>query len=82
VVSRPESNQCQEETEAGQQQEEPRTANATESKDDNFLEEIEGHPQDRRQHVYVCCQRGDHFICHKEIPTEDKTRLSWRRSGL
>jgi hypothetical protein len=48
VVSRPESSQHQEETEAGQQQEEPKTANATESEDDDVLEEIEGHPQDGR----------------------------------
>jgi hypothetical protein len=73
AVARPESSQRQEETEAGQQQEEPRTANVTESNDD-VLEEIEGHPQDRRQHVYVCHQRGDHYICHEEIPTADETR--------
>jgi hypothetical protein len=74
VVSRPESSQQQEETEAGQQQEEPRTGDATESEDDDVLEEIEGHRKDGRQHVYVCRQRGYHFICHKEIPTADETR--------
>jgi hypothetical protein len=73
VVARPESSQRQEETEAGQQQEEPRTTNAAES-DDDVLEEIEGHPQDGRQHVYVCCQCVDHYICHEEIPTADETR--------
>jgi hypothetical protein len=74
VVSRPESSQRQEETEAGQQQEETRTADATKFEDDDILEEIEGHPKDERQHVYVCHQRGDHFICHEEIPTADETR--------
>jgi hypothetical protein len=74
VVTRPESSRRQEETEASQQQEEPRTADAAESEDDDVLEEIEGHPKDGRQHVYVCRQRGDHFICHEEIPTADETR--------
>jgi hypothetical protein len=74
VVSRPKSSQRQEETKASQQQEEPRTANATESEDDDILEEIEGHPQDGRQHVYICHQRGDHLIYHEEIPMEDETR--------
>jgi hypothetical protein len=74
VVSRPESSQRQEETKAGQQQEEPRTADAVESEDDDVLEEIEVHPNNRRQHVYVCRQRGDHFIYHEEIPIADETR--------
>jgi hypothetical protein len=74
VVSRPESSHQQEETKAGQQQEEPRTADAIEFKDDDVLKEIEGYPKDGRQHVYVCGQRGDHFICHEEIPTADETR--------
>jgi hypothetical protein len=73
VVSKPESSQRQEEAGAGQQQEGNKTTDATES-DDDVLEEIEGHPQDGRQHVYVCRQRGDHFIFHEEIPIEDETR--------
>jgi hypothetical protein len=73
VVSRPESSQRQEETEAGEQREEPRTANTTESEDDDVLEEIEGHSKDGHQHMYVCHQRGDHFISHEEIPTADET---------
>jgi hypothetical protein len=44
AVSRPESRQQQEETEASQRQEEPRTADVAESEDDDILEEIEGHP--------------------------------------
>jgi hypothetical protein len=75
VVTRPESSQRQEETGTGQQQEDPRTAADTaESKDDDILEEIEGHPKDGRQHVYVCHQCGDHFICHEEIFTANETR--------
>jgi hypothetical protein len=42
----PESSRRQEKIEASQRQEEPRTADATEFKDDNVLEEIEGHPKD------------------------------------
>jgi hypothetical protein len=45
-----------------------------ESEDDDVLEEIKGHPKDGCQHVYVCRQRGDHFICHEEIPMDDETR--------
>jgi uncharacterized protein YbaR (Trm112 family) len=74
VVSRLESSQRQEETEAGQQQEEPKTVDATKFEDDDILEEIKGHPKYRRQHVYVCRQRGNHFICHEEIPMADEMR--------
>jgi len=41
--------------------EETRTAS------DDEVEEIQGRPQDGRQHVYVWCQRGDHFIGHEEL---------------
>jgi hypothetical protein len=68
------SSQRQEETEAGQQQEQPKTTEATGSEDDDILEEIQGYPQDDRQHIYVCHQCGDHYICHEEIPTDDETR--------
>jgi hypothetical protein len=47
---------------------------AAESEDDDVLEEIEGHPKDGRQHVYVYHQRGDHFVYHEEIPTADEMR--------
>jgi hypothetical protein len=82
VLSRPEcsrgyadagASQRQEEAETSQQQEQPRTTHAAES-DDDVLEEIQGHLQDEHQHVYVCSQRGDHYICHEEIPTVDETR--------
>jgi hypothetical protein len=71
---RPESSQRQEGTEAGEQREEPRIAEAAESEDNDVLEEIQGHPKDGCQHVYVCRQHGDHFIYHEEIPTVDETR--------
>jgi hypothetical protein len=29
------------------------------------VEEIQGHPQDGRQHVYICHERGDHYVCHE-----------------
>jgi rubrerythrin len=74
VMLRPESNQRQEGAEAGEQQEEPGNAKAVESEDDDVLEEIQGHPKDGRQHVYICRQCGDHFICHEEIPMADETR--------
>jgi hypothetical protein len=73
-MSRPESSQRQEGTEADEQREKPRTAKAIKSEDDDILEEIEEYPKDGCQHVYVCRQRGDHFICHEEIPTADETR--------
>ena len=40
------------------------------------MEEIQGHPQDGRQHVYVSRQRGDHFISHEELAeTEEVARV-------
>jgi hypothetical protein len=49
-----------------QEQEQASADQAAES-DDNVIEEIQGHPQDGWQHVYVCLRCGDHFICHEEI---------------
>ena len=31
------------------------------------VEEIQGHPRDGRQHIYVWRQRGDHWAGHEEI---------------
>ena len=43
---------------------------------DDEVEEIQGRPQDGRQHVYVWRQRGDHFIGHEELAeTEEPTRV-------
>jgi hypothetical protein len=42
--------------------------------DYEVIEEIQGHPQDRRQHVYVCRGRGDHYVCHEEISIDKETQ--------
>jgi len=43
---------------------------------DDEVEEIQGRPQDGRQHVYVWRQRGDHFIGHEELAeTEEAARV-------
>jgi hypothetical protein len=55
----------QEQRQAGAEQ-------ATES-DDDVVEEIQGHPQDGRQHVYFCHGRGDHYIYHEEISIDEVT---------
>jgi hypothetical protein len=49
-----------------QEQRQADAKQATES-DDNVIEEIQGHPQDGRQHVYVCRGCGDHYVYHEEI---------------
>jgi hypothetical protein len=41
--------------------------------DDDVVEEIQGHPQDGRQHIYICRERGDHYVCHKEISIDEET---------
>jgi hypothetical protein len=46
-----ESSRQRKEAEAGHQQEQPKTAEAAESDDDDVIEEIQGLPQDGRQHV-------------------------------
>jgi hypothetical protein len=45
---------------------------AAESNDD-VIEEIQGHPQDGRQHIYVCREHGDHYVCHEEISIDEET---------
>jgi hypothetical protein len=40
--------------------------------DDDVIEEILGHPQDGRQHVYVYRERGDHYVCHEEISIDEE----------
>jgi len=48
----------------------------TQAASDDEVEEIEGHPRDGRQHVYVWRQRGDHFIGHEELAeTEEAARV-------
>jgi len=38
------------------------------------VEEVLGHPQDKRQHVYVSCWRNDQWVVHKEIPEVKETK--------
>jgi len=48
----------------------------TQAASDNEVEEIQGRPQDGRQHVYVWRQHGDHFIGHEELAeTEEAARV-------
>jgi len=48
----------------------------TRAASDDDVEEIQGRPRDGRQHVYVWCQHGDHFIGHEELAeTEEATRV-------
>ena len=50
--------------------EETRTAS------DDDVEEIQGHPRDGHQHVYVWRQCGDHFVGHEELAeTEEAARV-------
>ena len=54
------------------------TAGAKEAQtaSDDEVEEIQGRPQDGRQHVYVWRQHGDHFIGHEELAeTEEASRV-------
>ena len=37
------------------------------------VEEVLGHPQDRRQHVYVSRYRNDGWVMHEEIPEVKET---------
>ena len=43
-----------------------------EAKEDE-VEEILGHPQDKRQHVYVSRRRNDEWVMHEEIPEVEET---------
>jgi len=48
----------------------------TRTTSDDEVGEIQGRPQDGRQHVYVWRQRGDHFIGHEELAeTEEAARV-------
>jgi len=43
---------------------------------DDDVEEVQSHPRDGRQHVYVWRQRGDRFIGHEELAeTEEAARV-------
>ena len=38
------------------------------------VEEVLGHPQDKRQHVYVSHWRNDQWVVHEEIPEVEETK--------
>ena len=38
------------------------------------VEEVLGHPQDKRQHVYVSRWRNDQWVIHEEIPEFKETK--------
>jgi hypothetical protein len=51
--------------------------------DDNVIEEIQWHPQYGWQHVYICRERGDHYVCHEEISIDEETkRVEWAARRL
>jgi hypothetical protein len=41
--------------------------------DDDIIEEIQGHPQDERQHICICLESGDHYVYHEEISIDEET---------
>ena len=41
--------------------------------EEDEVEEVLGHPQDRRQHVYVSRYRNDEWVMHEEIPEVEET---------
>jgi hypothetical protein len=55
------------------QEQEQASADQTAESDDDIIDEIQGHPQDGRQHVYVCRGCGDHYVCHEEISIDKET---------
>ena len=38
------------------------------------VEEVLGHPQDKRQHVFVSRWRNDQWVIHEEIPKVEETK--------
>ena len=45
-----------------------------EEAEEDEVEEVLGHPQDRRQHVYVSRWRNDQWVVHEEIPEVEETK--------
>ena len=41
--------------------------------EEDKVEEVLGHPQDKRQHVYVSRWRNDEWVMHEEIPEVEET---------
>ena len=38
------------------------------------VEEVLGHPQDKRQHMYVSHWRNNQWVVHEEIPKVEETK--------
>jgi hypothetical protein len=55
-----------------QEQRQASAEQAAES-DDDVVEKIQGHPQDGHQHIYVCHERGEHYVYHEEISIDEET---------
>jgi hypothetical protein len=59
-------------TELNKEQKQASAEQVVESEDD-IVEEIQGHPQDGRQHVYVYRECGDYYVCHEDISIDKET---------
>ena len=45
-----------------------------EEPEEDEVEEVLGHPQDKRQHVYVSRWRNNQWVVHEEIPEVEETK--------
>ena len=45
-----------------------------EEPEEDEVEEVLGHPQDKQQHVYVSRWRNDQWVVHEEIPEVEETK--------
>ena len=45
-----------------------------EEPEEDEVEEVLGHPQDKRQHVYVSRWRNNQWVIHEEIPEVEETK--------
>ena len=45
-----------------------------EEPEEDEVEEVLGHPQDKRQHVYVSRWWNDQWVVHEEIPEVEETK--------
>ena len=45
-----------------------------EAPEEDKVEEVLGHPQDKQQHVYVSRWRNDQWVVHEEIPEVEETK--------
>ena len=44
-----------------------------EEAEEDEVEEVLGHPQDKRQHMYVSRWQNDQWVIHEEIPEVEET---------